>query len=144
MGWYDVAKDALSVAQKAGNIELYQNLLNLEHDMQDMQQENYELKKQLQEIQDSNNLENEMEVSEDKKSFFRNHNDEKSGPYCPVCWQKDKKLSFLTHGGYKDIDLICPICQYKIDLGGNKKEGSDAADAFAELNQSTESYWNGY
>ncbi len=108
VGWYEVAKDAISVAQEAGNIDLYQKLLDLEHDMQDMQQENYELKKQLQELRDNHSLESEMEVSLDKRTFFRNHDGKKTGPYCAVCWQKDKKLTFLQPE--KDGLAWCPIC----------------------------------
>lgn len=134
MGWYDVAKDAISVAQKAGDIDLYKKLLDLEHDMQDMQHENDELREQLKDLHDSMDLENEMEVSEDKKLFYRNHQGEMAGPYCPVCWQKDKRLSYLQHGGYKGIDLVCPICSYKIDLGGHDQESKNIVNSINRMN----------
>lgn len=134
MGWYDVFKDTLSIAQKADNVDLLKKLLELQRDMQDMQQENYEMKKQLQELRDNNDLVNEMEASEDKRSFYRNCNGNRLGPYCPVCWQRDRRLVFLHQGGYNYIDLVCPICKYQIDLGGKNKESEDASKLFEKLN----------
>ncbi|XOQ44285.1 MAG: hypothetical protein ACFWTN_07585 [Clostridium sp.] len=133
MGWYDAVKDAISVAKKAGDIGLYEKLLDLQQAMRDMQQENNELREQLKSLQDSINLENEMEPDYDNKMFFRKHNNEKIGPYCPVCWQRDKKLCLLQHGGYHDIDLVCPVCSYQIDLGGRKQQSKNMADTISRL-----------
>ena len=47
MGIYDAFKDALNVAQKADNVELYRKLLDLSAQALDLQAENARLKRML-------------------------------------------------------------------------------------------------
>ena len=47
MGFYDAMKDAINLAQKADNIELYRQLLDLSAQALDLQEENRRLKEEI-------------------------------------------------------------------------------------------------
>ena len=57
MGFYDAFKDALSVAQKADNVELYRQLLDLSAQALDLQEENVRLKSENAELRKAKDLE---------------------------------------------------------------------------------------
>ena len=57
MGIYDAFKDALNVAQKADNVELYRKLLDLSAQALDLQAENARLKEENTELRKIRDLE---------------------------------------------------------------------------------------
>ena len=57
MGFYDAFKDALNVAQKADNVELYRQLLDLSAQALDLQEENARLKQENSELRKVKDLE---------------------------------------------------------------------------------------
>ena len=57
MGIYDAFKDALNVAQKADNVELYRKLLDLSAQALDLQAENARLKEENAELRKIRDLE---------------------------------------------------------------------------------------
>jgi hypothetical protein len=111
---YDAAKDALKVAQKADNIELIQRLLDVQQQALEMQDKQYESKKQI----DLLRLEVESLTSqlEDKhalnylfEAYWKIMGEVRDGPFCPRCWDKNhdqirmQKFDVKTHR--------CPECQ---------------------------------
>ena len=60
MGFYDAFKDAISVAQKADNIELYKQLLDLSAQALDLQEENTRLKAENAELRKNKDMESSI------------------------------------------------------------------------------------
>ncbi len=90
MGLYDVIKDLANLVQKADNIELYRQLLDLSGGVLDMQNkivvltnENLELKK---------NKEIESTIERHNETFITLIDNNDSVYYCSRCWDSDKKL----------------------------------------------------
>ena len=115
MGWYEVLKDAISVAQKADNLGLLRELMDAQKEMMDMQQENFEYKKKNAELEDIINKINRIEYNADRTAVFEiDDQSKRSGPYCTHCWEiLHKTISLLPSRGmyYK-----CPHCNVEVKL----------------------------
>ena len=111
MGFYDAFKDAVDIAQKADNIDLYRKLLDLSKDALDLQnevykltEENKQLKAELNRVSEMNDLENDLELTKD--GFYIRISEREEGKniqYCAACWQNNKKLMpfIKTIGGVR-------------------------------------------
>lgn len=90
MGIYDAFKDALNVAQKADNVELYRKLLDLSAQALDLQAENARLKEENAELRKIRDL--EQSIIRHNQPYISISDDERQLPYCAVCWAKENKL----------------------------------------------------
>lgn len=110
MGLYDALKDAVCLAQKADNLDLYRQLLDLSAQALDMQAEITKLREENAELKKNNSLESDIEYYVD--SFVTKKSDTKDIKYCAACWGDKRKLIPIqdrTHGNY-----ICPLCKAEI------------------------------
>ena len=105
MSFYDAFKDAIDIAQKADNIDLYRKLLDLSRDALDLQNENYKLteenvrlKKKLAEDQNI--------VRHSEASYITLKDEEPQIHYCAICWGSDHKLIQMVNGR-------CFVCEKK-------------------------------
>lgn len=105
MGLYEGIKDAIGLAQKADNIDLYKQLLDLGAQALDMQAEISRLREENEELKKSNDL--ESRIIRHKDFYISLKDDEQEIHYCPTCWGKDHKLIQLT-----DEDR-CFLCDTK-------------------------------
>ena len=113
MGFYDAFKDAISLAQKADNIELYRKLLELSHQALDMQNEISQLKEENAKLKNISILESEIEYYEDP--FVTRKNDQKPIKYCAACWVDKRKLVPLQDNA--NDNYFCPLCKaHVIDM----------------------------
>ncbi len=90
MGIVDTAKEAVMLVQKIDNIELYKKNLDLQSDALKLVEENGRLKGEIKELEEAFQI-------KDTLTFENNHyyvvkDNEKDGPYCTYCWDKDRKL----------------------------------------------------
>ena len=60
MAIYDIVKDAIGIAQKADNIDLYKKLLEIGQMALDLQNENAEMKKKIEELTRSKHFEEDI------------------------------------------------------------------------------------
>ncbi|MCL2563670.1 MAG: hypothetical protein FWE08_06505 [Oscillospiraceae bacterium] len=90
MALYDFLRDAASAAQKAKNVELFQALLDAQQQALELQTENVELRKTIEELQDSKALEEKV-VRYEHGAFITFRDDERNIQYCPSCWGTDMK-----------------------------------------------------
>lgn len=114
MGFYDAFKDALSVAQKADNVELYRQLLDLCAQALDLQEENARLKSENAELRKAKDL--EARIVRHKQPFISLNDDEQHLPYCALCWAKENKLyqmKILQDRGYTSV--YCKNCGNKCE-----------------------------
>ena len=104
MGIYDAFKDAISMAQKVDNIDLYHKLLDLSNQAIELQNKVYELtesnrklKLEIDELKKANTIEEDIELLPEgyliRKSEKENN---KNIMYCAACWQNYKKLMPYT------------------------------------------------
>lgn len=107
MSLYEMAKDAVSIAQKADNIELIQKLLDIGNEAQILQQKVIDLSKE------NTKLKEHIQIK-DKLKFINNtyilqtENEDDFGPYCTTCWDDRSKLIRLHKDGGR---YYCPVCK---------------------------------
>lgn len=100
MGLYEGIKDVAKVVQQADNVDLYMKLLDLSSQALDMQaeisrlkEENDELKKQQELIDDIVNHNTLSAKSIDKEyPYITLASDKEKIRYCAICWGKKHKL----------------------------------------------------
>ena len=110
MGLYDALKDAVNLAQKADNIELYRQLLDLSAQALDLQAEVAKLREENAELKKSKDLESEIEYHVD--SFVTKKSDTKPIKYCAACWAGKKALVPIQ--SYGSGTYRCTLCNVRI------------------------------
>ncbi len=110
MSFYDAFKDAISVAQKADNVELYRQLLDLSAQALDLQAEIARLKEENAELKKKQDLSSSLKRH--AESFITKEGDEPVLRYCSHCWDADEKLVQLVCDE-EDGTFVCPHCKMK-------------------------------
>jgi len=110
MSLYDAFKDALNVAQKADNIELYRQLLDLSAQALDLQAEITRLKEENAELRKKRDLSNSL--TRHIESFITKTDEALDLRYCSHCWDADEKLVQLSCDE-DDGTFVCPHCKMK-------------------------------
>lgn len=70
MGFYDAFKDVVKLAQKADNLELYRQLLDLSAQALDLQEENIKLKEEIYNLSKEKEVERHI-VRHDRSSAYK-------------------------------------------------------------------------
>lgn len=111
MSFYDAFKDVISVAQKADNVELYRQLLDLSAQALDLQAEVSKLREENAALKEkANRKEN---IVRHAGAYITLADDPLSVPYCAVCYGKDDKLLQLQD--YDDCYYRCYNCGQYIE-----------------------------
>ena len=110
MSFYEAFRDAMNMAQKADNIELYRQLLDLGAQALDLQAEVARLREENAELKKSNDLEADIEFYVD--AYVTRKTDLKPIKYCAACWVDKKKLVPVQKQLYNNY--LCPLCKAKI------------------------------
>ena len=97
MGLYEGIKDAIGLAQKADNIDLYKQLLDLGAQALDMQAEISRLREENEELKKANDLESRIIMH--KGNYITLKDDANEIHYCPNCWGLNHKLIPKTEKG---------------------------------------------
>jgi hypothetical protein len=87
----NMIKDVIGVAQKADNIELYRQLLDINKEALDIQSEIIELRKENQELKEKLEQQGKI-VRHNDGLYITIENDPLEIRYCAICWGNDKKL----------------------------------------------------
>lgn len=107
MSLYDGVKDLLKTVQKADNIELYKQLLDLGQQALDMQDEIIKLKDQLATLKKKDDLEDR--IIRHKNLYITLREDKSNTVYCSRCWDNDRKLIQVSMEG--GVSFRCPQCR---------------------------------
>lgn len=110
MSFYEGIKDAIGLAQKADNIELYKQLLDLGAQALEMQAEIARLTAENEELRKAKDIESDIEYYVD--AFVTRKSDEKPIKYCAACWVDKKKLVPLQDMEWENYD--CPLCKTRV------------------------------
>lgn len=114
MGFYDAFKDALSMAQKADNVDLYRQLLELCAQALDLQEENARLRNENAELRKAKDL--KERILRHRQPFISLADDEKHLPYCALCWTKENKLyQMKTLRDHAYTSVYCKNCRNKCE-----------------------------
>ena len=132
MGLYEAFKDAISVAQKADNVELYRQLLDLSAQALDMQAEIARLKEENTELRKRRDVASEI-IRHDEPCITLK-NDNQNLFYCSHCWDSQQLLIQLNC--HENGTFECPHCKTVGNYNNELKRQSDAemARAFSEMN----------
>ena len=109
MGLYDGIKDVAKIVQQADNIDLYRRLLDLSNEALEMQAKIQELQEENRELKKQRELNNTIEYYEDP--YITLNTDRKTIRYCAACWADKQKLVPLQSAGEEDITMQCPLCK---------------------------------
>ena len=127
MGVYEAFKDAISLAQKADNLELYRQLLDLNAQVLDLQVENTKLKEENAELRKKRNLANE--IVRHKEPYITLRNDVNDLCYCSHCWDSQQLL--IQVNCHKNGAFECPHCKASGIYDNEMKKQYDVGVALA-------------
>lgn len=131
MSFYDAFKDAISVAQKADNVELYRKLLDLSAQALDLQAEVARLREEniaLRKLKDVSE-----KIIRHEEPVVTIDGDDKNLYYCSHCWDSQQLL--IQINCHNDGTFNCPHCKSSGNYDNEKKKKSDLAnlEAIASL-----------
>ena len=119
MAIYDIVKDAIGIAQKADNIDLYKKLLEIGQMALDLQNENAELKKKIEELARSRQFEKDIIRYREPYYTLKGDGEEANIYYCATCLgMENKKIQMITLDENK---LICPACKTSFHMTNGKR-----------------------
>ena len=110
MSFYDALKDAISVAQKADNVELYRQLLDLGAQALELQAEVSRLKEENAVLKKKHDLSSLLQRH--KELFITKEGEEPVLRYCSHCWDSNEKVIQLLCDE-EDGTFICPHCKMR-------------------------------
>jgi len=110
MSLYETIKEAFSLFQKADNIALYSQMLDIQKQAGDLIEENRELKEQIRILKRQSDLENEFDFLEGKA--YINH---KGTKICKSCWYSKARYQVITFTPSGDV-TNCVRCKTLILL----------------------------
>ena len=119
MGLYEALKDAVSIAQKAGNIELTRGLIDAQQQALDLLNAVREKDDEIRQFKDEiSRLKSSMQIAGDVVEhegwYFLSGEDEswKWPPVCSRCWEVDVRLVHLHWVSQFTRDGVrCPQCK---------------------------------
>ena len=133
MGFYEAIKDVAKLAQKADNVELYRQLLDLSAQALDLQAENTRLKEENAELKKRKDLANK--IIRHKEPYITLKNDVTDLCYCSHCWDSQQML--IQVNCHKNGAFECPHCKATGIYSNELKQQADIdrARAIRELNK---------
>lgn len=130
MSFYDAFKDAISVAQKADNVELYRQLLDLSAQALDLQAEVARLREENFELKKSKDI--SEKIVRHEEPVITLEGDDKNLYYCSHCWDSENML--IQINCHKDGTFKCPHCKSDGNYDNQKKKAYDDAQLRAIAN----------
>jgi len=118
MGIYELAKDAVSIASKADNIELYKMLIDVQKESLELLEENRQLKLKIKELEGSSEFTKLLTFK--YNCYYKPDDKNFDEPFCTNCWDNNNKL--IRMHKYEDSigpRVTCNVC--KVDLPYKKR-----------------------
>ena len=113
MGYSDLKEfliDSKNLATGANDLQLKSNLLDIQGLVFDLQEENRELRNNLNDLKNENLLGLDLEYMNGVYRSLSNSKD----IYCSVCWDRDKNLSRVRKVRQNDLgktNFSCDVCK---------------------------------
>ena len=127
MNLYDAMKDAIRIAQKADNIELYRQLLDLSAQALDLQAELSRVREENERLKRKQDISNRITRHEALYVTLMGENPVLR--YCSHCWDSNEQLIQLDCD-MEDGSFVCPHCRTSgiYNLEKYKRATSDSCD----------------
>lgn len=106
MSFYDAFKDAIQVAQKSDNIDLYKQLLDLSAQALDLQEENARLRAENEQLKNQRDI--ASKIVRHEEPYITLSDDTNEIKYCSRCWDVEGLLvqvRCMENGKFR-----CPNC----------------------------------
>ncbi len=115
----DIGKQVLRAIQESDSVAASQLVLELQSKALELKDQNYDLRKRVDELEQRISLVNEMTF--DGKVYWRGEGDDREGPYCQRCLDGEGRAIRLqlrdeTVSGYESRWYECHSCQTHIEL----------------------------
>lgn len=123
MGLHERLGDAIAFAKNAGNDDIMQKLIDAQTQIIKLQERMLNYQDMNQQLRDENaSLRNSLEISDDVITIegyvYIKNNPMNRGPFCLVCWEKNRKLipivlynsKVQTLQSFRRISQICDAC----------------------------------
>jgi len=123
-------KDIAEVLQKADNIELYKQVLNLQADAMKILDDNRELKEKVHDLEEKLKIQEDVEFKDN--AYWKKSDDD--GPFCVPCWDgKGQLMRMIDDEG----NVSCPSreCDYTYQTEERKRRDQEAAERISRLNR---------
>lgn len=108
MGIVENAKEIANLVKKAGDIELYRKIVELEEEIIELTRQNRQLEEKCDELEELLNTNERMHYDD---PFYFQDGDEV--PFCASCWENGKHAHHLTNHHYYKGVWLCQICGSK-------------------------------
>lgn len=109
MAIFDVLKTAARVAQEAGKIELYGQILEVYEKLLEQQKKIADLQAENKDLQGKLKTKENL-ISDGKNMYWIEKDGHKDGPFCTNCWDSEEKLMRL-HRSISNDGIQCPKCK---------------------------------
>ncbi len=106
MGLYDNLKDIALVLQKADNVDLYKQLIELSSQALDIQNQLVRLSQENQELKQIRNI--ELDIERHELLYITRISEEHKYKYCTHCWDSERKIIQIDCGNMGKFR--CPHC----------------------------------
>ena len=115
MGIFDDLKSAAKILQEAGKIEQYEKILEVEKELLEMQKKIKDLEEENGELKEKLKIKEKI-FYENNAYWIKNEKDEKDGPFCSRCWDKERDL-IRMHPLGNPAYHYCPECKNRAQTG---------------------------
>ena len=120
----DFGKKVLQAIQASDNVAASQLILEFQSMALELQEENYKLRKRIDELENHINLMDDM--SFDGKVYWRGEGEDRDGPFCQRCLDAEGRAVRLQlreqpATGYESRWYECHSCQSHIDLQSSER-----------------------
>lgn len=87
----ETIKDAVTIAQKSDNIQLYKSILDAYNAAIELMSENADLKERIKELEQQQITAKSLEFN-NNAYWIKNDDGSVDGPFCSNCWDVERKL----------------------------------------------------
>ncbi len=119
MAIYEMIKDAASLVRKMDNIDLYKKLLDIGEQALDLQNENANLKKEIERLNDIKKIEEDIQPQIEPYFTLKSDKDVINRYFCTTCWAREKTTIQMYYDG--DRKLMCPSCKTRFSITPKKR-----------------------
>lgn len=120
MGLYEAFKDAVTLAQKADNLELVRQLLDVQNELLELTQRLQALARENADLKQRLDLDHDL--AWEHNVYWLDRDGKRVGAFCPRCWPDARKLARMMERP-EDHYWQCPVCHMIVD-----KPGPDPAE----------------
>ena len=107
MGIVHNVKEIADLIKKIGDVELYRKIVELEGEVIELTRKNRDMKDELSDLHKTLSFSDSLEF---RAPFYWAKKDDT--PYCPTCWEDQKKAIHMVLTLPESNYYNCPLCEF--------------------------------